>query len=188
MATVRSTCGHVVAEPTCGTAHGHAKHAVSSNTPQRVKYQLLLRLPHGQLARLEQRDDYRWWVVATVCIGAFLGQLDASIASLALRFVIECDYFTDAIDYTQVKILQEFDRQGVRFDGKTTKAPDAMHKIWAAAKEGGWFAPSFSYEYGGQQFRTCLQRFDDACARRQWISDANCERERRHQVPADLGR
>ena len=36
------------------------------------------------LARLERREDYRWWVVATVCIGAFLGQLDASIASLAL--------------------------------------------------------------------------------------------------------
>ena len=52
---------------------------------------------------------------------------------------------------------QAFDRQGVRFDGKTTKAPDAMHKIWAAAKEGGWFAPSFSYEYGGQQFPVSIQ-------------------------------
>ncbi len=53
--------------------------------------------------------------------------------------------------------FQEFDRQGVRFDGKTTKAPDAMHKIWAAAKEGGWFAPSFSYEHGGQQFPISIQ-------------------------------
>jgi len=53
--------------------------------------------------------------------------------------------------------FQEFDRQGVRFDGKNTKAPDAMHKIWAAAKEGGWFAPSFSYEYGGQQFPVAIQ-------------------------------
>jgi len=33
----------------------------------------MLRLPH-----------YRWLVVATVCVGAFLGQLDASIATLVL--------------------------------------------------------------------------------------------------------
>jgi EmrB/QacA subfamily drug resistance transporter len=30
------------------------------------------------------RPDYRWWVVGTVCVGAFLGQLDASIAGLVL--------------------------------------------------------------------------------------------------------
>ncbi|MCX6021348.1 MAG: MFS transporter [Chloroflexi bacterium] len=36
------------------------------------------------LPNVARRADYRWWVVGTVCIGAFLGQLDASIASLAL--------------------------------------------------------------------------------------------------------
>jgi EmrB/QacA subfamily drug resistance transporter len=30
------------------------------------------------------RPGYRWWVVGTVCVGAFLGQLDASIAGLVL--------------------------------------------------------------------------------------------------------
>ena len=27
---------------------------------------------------------------------------------------MDCDYYTDAIDYTQVKVLQEFEAQGVR--------------------------------------------------------------------------
>ncbi|HEU0166382.1 MAG TPA: MFS transporter, partial [Chloroflexota bacterium] len=36
------------------------------------------------LARLARARNYRWLVVGTVCIGAFLGQLDASIASLVL--------------------------------------------------------------------------------------------------------
>ena len=27
-----------------------------------------------------------------------------------------------------------------------------MHELWKAAKEGGWFAPSASYDAGGQQF------------------------------------
>jgi EmrB/QacA subfamily drug resistance transporter len=30
------------------------------------------------------RRRYRWWVVGTVCLGAFMGQLDASIATLLL--------------------------------------------------------------------------------------------------------
>ncbi|HZT95506.1 MAG TPA: MFS transporter [Chloroflexota bacterium] len=33
---------------------------------------------------LRRRPDAYWWVVGTVCIGAFLGQLDASIVTLAL--------------------------------------------------------------------------------------------------------
>src|ERR671938_1802031 len=36
------------------------------------------------LARLARLSHYRWLVVGTVCVGAFLGQLDASIASLVL--------------------------------------------------------------------------------------------------------
>ncbi len=30
------------------------------------------------------RPGYRWWVVGTVCLGAFMGQLDASIATLVI--------------------------------------------------------------------------------------------------------
>ncbi len=30
------------------------------------------------------RPGYRWWVVGTVCLGAFMGQLDASIATLVM--------------------------------------------------------------------------------------------------------
>jgi EmrB/QacA subfamily drug resistance transporter len=36
------------------------------------------------LAWLQRRADYPWIIVATVCIGAFMGQLDTSIVSLAL--------------------------------------------------------------------------------------------------------
>ncbi len=37
--------------------------------------------PHARLTALPY---YRWLVVGTVCVGAFLGQLDASIAGLVL--------------------------------------------------------------------------------------------------------
>ncbi len=47
---------------------------------------------------------------------------------------------------------QEFDREGVSLDGKNVTVPESMHAIWKAAKEGGWFAPSASYDNGGQQF------------------------------------
>lgn len=47
---------------------------------------------------------------------------------------------------------QEFDREGVQFDGRKTTVPKAMHEIWRQYKEGGWFAPNVSYELGGQQF------------------------------------
>jgi EmrB/QacA subfamily drug resistance transporter len=36
------------------------------------------------LTRFQSRAGYRWWVVGTVCLGAFMGQLDASIATLLL--------------------------------------------------------------------------------------------------------
>ncbi|HLZ28763.1 MAG TPA: DHA2 family efflux MFS transporter permease subunit [Chloroflexota bacterium] len=39
---------------------------------------------HPPLASLAAWPGYRWLVVGTVCIGAFLGQLDASIAGLVL--------------------------------------------------------------------------------------------------------
>jgi EmrB/QacA subfamily drug resistance transporter len=39
---------------------------------------------HPPLTRLAAWPAYRWLVVGTVCVGAFLGQLDASIASLVL--------------------------------------------------------------------------------------------------------
>src|SRR5262249_30911342 len=35
-------------------------------------------------ARLTRLPHYRWLIVGTVCVGAFLGQLDASIAGLLL--------------------------------------------------------------------------------------------------------
>ncbi|MCH7959890.1 MAG: acyl-CoA dehydrogenase [Candidatus Hydrogenedentes bacterium] len=47
---------------------------------------------------------------------------------------------------------QEFDRDPARFDGEKTTAPAAMHELWKAAKDGGWFAPSAPYDAGGQQF------------------------------------
>jgi len=47
---------------------------------------------------------------------------------------------------------QEFDREGVRFDGRQTTVPKAMHEIWRQYKEGGWFAPNVDYDLGGQQF------------------------------------
>jgi len=33
---------------------------------------------------LERRASYPWMVVGTVCIGAFIGQVDASIVQLAM--------------------------------------------------------------------------------------------------------
>ncbi len=47
---------------------------------------------------------------------------------------------------------KEFDEVGAQFDGKTVTAPPSLKGIWQAFKDGGWFAPSQSYEVGGQQF------------------------------------
>src|SRR5579884_323687 len=43
-----------------------------------------LLVEHPPLAALARWPAYRWLVVGTVCVGAFLGQLDASIAGLVL--------------------------------------------------------------------------------------------------------
>ncbi len=42
------------------------------------------RFEPGPLAGIEKLASYPWFVVGTVCIGAFMGQLDASIAQLVL--------------------------------------------------------------------------------------------------------
>ena len=49
------------------------------------------------------------------------------------------------------------DEDPAHFDGKTTKAPAAMHDLWAEYKEGGWFAAAFAYDHGGQQFPAIVQ-------------------------------
>ncbi len=45
-----------------------------------------LSTPAGRvpLTWFSARPGYRWWVVGTVCLGAFMGQLDASIATLVM--------------------------------------------------------------------------------------------------------
>jgi MFS family permease len=44
-----------------------------------------LELPEPPPARFfERRQDYPWLVVGAVCVGAFIGQVDASIVQLAL--------------------------------------------------------------------------------------------------------
>jgi len=48
----------------------------------------------------------------------------------------------------------EMDRSGATYDpkSKTTHAPESMHKIWRAYKEGGWHGETAPFELGGQQF------------------------------------
>ena len=48
----------------------------------------------------------------------------------------------------------EMDRIGAVHDtkSKTTRVPDAMHKIWRAYKEGGWHGETAPADLGGQQF------------------------------------
>ena len=48
--------------------------------------------------------------------------------------------------------FQDFDKEGVSFDGTQARPPKAMYEIWKLCKEGGWFTPSADYKYGGQQF------------------------------------
>jgi MFS family permease len=54
--------------------------------PLRSRPTLLQRVLHEPAPhpRLEKLDSYPWVIVATVCIGAFMGQLDTSIVSLVL--------------------------------------------------------------------------------------------------------
>lgn len=73
------------------------------------------------------------------------------------------DTFNMALD-TAYQLAQElfwpafadFDRNPARFDGTKTTVPESMHKIWAAYKEGGWFAAPASYDHGGQQFPSTI--------------------------------
>lgn len=60
---------------------------MNRNRPNRRSRSVLLRrVLHepAPLARLEKLNAYPWIIVATVCIGAFMGQLDTSIVSLVL--------------------------------------------------------------------------------------------------------
>jgi alkylation response protein AidB-like acyl-CoA dehydrogenase len=54
----------------------------------------------------------------------------------------------------------DMDRVGVHFDpqSKKTHVPPSMHKIWAAAKEGGWFGTAADEAYGGQQLPNTVGR------------------------------
>lgn len=49
---------------------------------------------------------------------------------------------------------RELDRVGAQYDPKTKSVttPEVMKELWAAAKEGGWFGVTASYEEGGQQY------------------------------------
>lgn len=55
---------------------------------------------------------------------------------------------------------REMDAVGARYDARTrrTTVPEAMHRIWAAAKEGGWIGMTADAEYGGQQFPSTIGR------------------------------
>ena len=48
----------------------------------------------------------------------------------------------------------EMDRSGVVYDprSKKTRAPESMHRIWKAYREGGWHGQMAPAEVGGQQF------------------------------------
>ena len=63
-----------------------------SVTAGRVWRDILEEHPPARL--VARRPYYRWLVVGTVCIGAFMGQLDASIAQLVLP-VLERDFHHD---------------------------------------------------------------------------------------------
>ncbi len=60
--------------------HNHARWAASKVAagPHR------LAVGRGPLPWFSTKPSYRWWVVGTVCLGAFMGQLDASIATLLI--------------------------------------------------------------------------------------------------------
>ncbi|HTO64378.1 MAG TPA: MFS transporter [Bradyrhizobium sp.] len=53
---------------------------------------------------MASRSYYRWLVVGTVCIGAFMGQLDASIAQLVLP-VLERDFHRDLSAISWVALI-----------------------------------------------------------------------------------
>ncbi len=47
----------------------------------------------------------------------------------------------------------EMDRIGATYDAKTktTRVPEAMHRVWQAYKEGGWHGATAAFDLGGQQ-------------------------------------
>ena len=55
---------------------------------------------------LARRTSYPWMIVGTVCIGAFMGQLDASIAQLVLpELEIEFQARVSAVSWVAVAYL-----------------------------------------------------------------------------------
>ncbi|HEY7661816.1 MAG TPA: DHA2 family efflux MFS transporter permease subunit [Xanthobacteraceae bacterium] len=57
-------------------------------------------------ARLARMQSYRWFVIATVCIGAFMGQVDSSIAQLLLpRLELEFDARLNTVSWVAVAYL-----------------------------------------------------------------------------------
>ena len=57
----------------------------------------------------ERRAAYPWFVVGTVCIGAFVGQVDASIVQLAMpRFEDAFDAPLDAVSWVAVAYVLAF--------------------------------------------------------------------------------
>ena len=59
--------------------------------------------PAQRVARLR---SYRWFVIATVCVGAFMGQLDSSIAQLLLpRLELEFDARLSTVSWVAVAYL-----------------------------------------------------------------------------------
>ncbi|MDO5640836.1 MAG: DHA2 family efflux MFS transporter permease subunit [Paracoccus sp. (in: a-proteobacteria)] len=55
------------------------------------------------LKSISSRRDYVWLIVATVCIGAFMGQLDASITQLVLpRLEVRFDSSVDAVSWIAI--------------------------------------------------------------------------------------
>lgn len=67
---------------------------------------LMQRILHERppLARLERHDAYPWVIVGTVCIGAFMGQLDTSIVSLVLP-ALETQFNTSLNNVQWVAII-----------------------------------------------------------------------------------
>jgi alkylation response protein AidB-like acyl-CoA dehydrogenase len=55
---------------------------------------------------------------------------------------------------------RKMDEVGTHYDAKVKKTvvPEVMHRVWDAAKEGGWMGITGDYEHGGQQFPSTVGR------------------------------
>src|SRR5438874_3839620 len=73
-----------LASPRRFSSIGSSGRSSPGSTRKRASALSRLLAERPPLARLASWPAYRWLVVGTVCIGAFLGQLDASIAGLVL--------------------------------------------------------------------------------------------------------